>query len=401
VPRDDFYRLTGLELASGWVAGVEPPERTAEPDRRSPVAAMEEVLLAALADTPCVVAFSGGRDSSAILALAVALARREGLAQPVAVTQIFTAAPESEERGWQEMVIAHLGVEDWVRLSHGTDMDVVGPLAAAQLRRHGVLWPSLLFGYAPLFEVAAGGCLVTGEGGDEALGGPFRATPVSMLLRGRARPSARALKVVAGEVAPRRTRRTSLRDEIAKNSPVWLRPRWRNEFVESVLADELGAPLRWDRAVTAVGRRRSTRTGLFRNLNGLAAEADVTCRHPFLDAGFLSALARAGGPIGFPSRTAAMQALFNGLAPGEVLSRTSKALFNNTAVTDHARSFLDNWSGAGIPEEMVDVAALMEEWRSSMPDARSFPLLQAAWLADQGGGASSPSPGAPTIRRTP
>src|SRR5579884_3063930 len=59
-------------------------------------AALESVLVAALSRPPCAVSFSGGRDSSAVLALATDAARRHGLELPVPVTMRFPSVTAAE-----------------------------------------------------------------------------------------------------------------------------------------------------------------------------------------------------------------------------------------------------------------------------------------------------------------
>ena len=112
--------------------------------------------------------FSGGRDSSAVLAVAAHVARREGLPLPVPITHRFPSASDTQETEWQEQVIRHLGLDDWVRIDAAGDLDCVGPVAIETLRRHGLLWPCNAYFHAPIFEAAAGGAVLTGVGGDEA-----------------------------------------------------------------------------------------------------------------------------------------------------------------------------------------------------------------------------------------
>lgn len=113
---DRFYRMTPLEIASGWVGGLDPPPEETSEVPAHPLEALKAILLPALERQPCAVAFSGGRDSSAILAVAVDLARREGLPLPVPVTNVFPDAPETDELVWQELVIRHLALGEWERL---------------------------------------------------------------------------------------------------------------------------------------------------------------------------------------------------------------------------------------------------------------------------------------------
>src|SRR5262245_7497196 len=102
--------LTPLETATGLVNGIVRQPRLPD-ERGTPLAALEEAVLPALARPPCVVSFSGGRDSSAVLGVAVRAARRHGLDLPIPTTNRFPSAPGSNEDEWQESVIAHLGLD--------------------------------------------------------------------------------------------------------------------------------------------------------------------------------------------------------------------------------------------------------------------------------------------------
>ena len=115
--------LTPLERAAGLVAGpyVNADPLPPAPDTRSPRQVLEDVIVANLARTPCVVSFSGGRDSSSVLATAVAVARREGIPLPVPVSLRFPGTPSTDETEWQELVIRHLGVTDWERIVIGAE----------------------------------------------------------------------------------------------------------------------------------------------------------------------------------------------------------------------------------------------------------------------------------------
>src|SRR3954470_25068106 len=107
-------RLDPLEVASGLVFGLDPNSAgLSGAEVASPRAALESAVLRALCRPPCVVSFSGGRDSSAILALATAVARREGLPLPIPATHRFEDVPLSHETSWQEQVVSHLGLENW------------------------------------------------------------------------------------------------------------------------------------------------------------------------------------------------------------------------------------------------------------------------------------------------
>jgi asparagine synthase (glutamine-hydrolysing) len=73
----------------------------------------------------------------------------------------------AEESEWQDRVVRELKVKHWEIITPGTDFDPLGPLATGLLRAHGLLWPAPAVIFVPMIDAAAGGVLVTGEGGDE------------------------------------------------------------------------------------------------------------------------------------------------------------------------------------------------------------------------------------------
>ena len=151
--------LTPLEIASGIVFGVEEdaPGPGAAPSAASARDALEAAVLPALQRPPCVVSFSGGLDSSAVLAVASSVARREGLPLPVAVTLRFPGNAEADETSWQESVVSAVPVGDWDRIEIRHELSVVGPVATEALREHGLLWPFNAYVHVPVFERARGG----------------------------------------------------------------------------------------------------------------------------------------------------------------------------------------------------------------------------------------------------
>ena len=103
--------LRPLDIAYGIPMGMDPvgTARAAVAGASRRAAAIDAVLTEALQRTPCLLSFSGGRDSSALLAAAVAVARREGLDLPVPATLVFPQSEDSNEDEWQALVLRHLG----------------------------------------------------------------------------------------------------------------------------------------------------------------------------------------------------------------------------------------------------------------------------------------------------
>jgi hypothetical protein len=370
--------LTPLEVASGLVLGLagDSPARSGEEPRE----AFERALVPALRRPPCLVSFSGGRDSSAVLAAATAVARREGLPPPIPATNRFAGAPASREDEWQERVVSHLGLDDWVRLEHRDELDCVGVYAQTVLRRHGLLWPFNAHFHLPLLEAASGGSLLTGVGGDELLGDSSWARQLD-LLRGRVRPERRDVLRLAHFAAPRALRAARLSRRVPL-SFAWLRPSVRAEVARRWARHAAGEPRRPRAHVAWRSRLRYLRVG-GASLALLAAAADVTLVHPFLDERFVAALASRRRP--FPDRTPALEALFGDVLPGDVLRRSSKSSFDEAFFAAPSRSFAAAWDGEGVDQGLVNPEALAAEWSGARPDPRSYLLLQAAWLAGSSG----------------
>lgn len=135
-----LYTMDSLEIAGGWVNGYDAVPPPAGP-HESPRQVLDRLLLPHLRRSPCLVAFSGGRDSSVLLAAAVAVARREELPPPVPLTLSYPDAADSEEARWQRIVLNHLGIDDRIVLTVHDEHDPLGPVATPVLLRHGLVWP--------------------------------------------------------------------------------------------------------------------------------------------------------------------------------------------------------------------------------------------------------------------
>lgn len=374
------YRLSPLEIASGLVLGnddlpCEPPS----PPKETPIAALEREVLRGLERPPCVVSFSGGRDSSGILAVATRVSRREGLPLPIPATNCFRGDDHAGEAIWQERIVSHLRLPDWFRNDVDDELDCVGPVATEVLRRHGLLWPFNAHFHVPLLGAAAGGALLTGVGGDEALS-PTRWARAADVLSRRTSPRPRDALTVSLALAPRALRVPVLRRRLNVSFP-WLRPRSARRVLNAWAWEGAGEPLRWAQRYGWWRSLRYVQVGQ-QSLGLLAADVDVRLVHPFSAPTFSDALARMDPDTRFRNRTEAMTMLFGDLLPPEVLGRISKASYDEAFFNRHCRVLVAAWQGEGADPEHVDRVALRRTWSEAEPDPRSFLLLQAAWLAN-------------------
>ncbi len=382
------YRMNDWEVLVGFVRPTPPIRpRPLPPTGPTPRAALEEVLAAELVKGPCFVSFSGGRDSSALLAVALDVARRRGLPEPVALTLRYPGNADTEEASWQQLVIDRLCPKVWEIVAVDREAaEFLGPEGTASLRAHGLLWPPALHLETAWMGRASGATVITGEGGDEIFGA-HRATSLQLLLRslreqrGDVRP---ALRKLAREAAPARIRLPSARRRIAGAGHLtWLRPPLRDQALDDLACIAAGEPWSWSETVRAYARTPALRLGLA-NRDWLATSFGARFAHPYLEPTFVDAVARQGGRLGYVDRTEAMRRLFGDLLPDALLARTTKASFNTAFHGDATRAFARSWDGSGVDPDIVDVEVLRSSWLAERVHPGTTPLLQAAWLATAG-----------------
>ncbi len=388
------YLMTSKDVLFGFLCAPAPAQvPQLVPCRLPPRQALEVSLAEALAAPPCLVTFSGGRDSSALLATAVLVARREGLDLPVAFTLRHIGAADATEQRWQEMVIRHVGPVEWQVVElRPEESDLVGPVATASLSAHGLLWPPMLHAATAWLGRAQGATVVTGEGGDEIFG-PRRATAMSMVVRFGWRDGTTPLSHLLGRAArgtaPDLVReRLALRAMARDGTYAWLRPHARAEALQWAASLREDQPYPWEAAVRRHLSWPALTVGIA-NMGWLGAQYGARYVHPYLDARFVDAMARAGGFLGYPGRTEAMRRLFGDLLPDAVLARSTKATFNTVYHSQATRQFALAWDGTGVDSTAVDPEALRSAWLAARVDVRTTALLQTAWLA------SSPTRPAP------
>jgi asparagine synthetase B (glutamine-hydrolysing) len=341
-----------------------------------PLEALEEAVLPALERPPCFVLFSGGRDSSLVLAVAARVARREGLPTPVPTTDRFPRYAETDETEWQDLVLNHLTVTEHVLHNYEHEMNFLSPFVRSSIRQHGLVAPAGVHLLVPAFADARGGSVLTGFSGDSLLnGGSF--ARVRMVAAERARPSLRSLLSLARGLSPQRLRRPVARHRLPP-LPSWLRPAAMEELRDLVAAQDASEPLTWDGYVVWWAQRRALRLAR-QAMERLAATYDVQILDPLAYPRFLAAIAKRGGALGWGTKTRALEALFSDLLPDALLRRETKAIFTRPYWSGDAREFAASWDGRGVPTDLVEIEKLRDAWTRPRPDARSVLLLHAAW----------------------
>lgn len=374
--------LTPLEIAAGWVFGQGPrllPDRP-EPTPKTPREVLEDVLLEAMSRPPFGIAFSGGRDSSLLLAVAAHVASRQGLPAPVPLTLRYPNAPASVEDDWQERVVRHIGLADWERVAIDDELDLLGPVATAVRAKHGILWPAAAHTSVPLYERQRGGTLVTGEGGDEILG-PRRGTAVVRMLTGTSRPGRTMLRHARDNLGPQFWRRRAVAAQVrVATDHDWLLPGAKAEIGRLVHQRLMNEPVSWWSGTTSLVEQRAWQVGTATR-QALAGDHNVAVVDPLCDPRFLAALAVPAGRMGFTGRSAVTAMLADGLLPDAVTRRSDKAHFSEAVFNRQTRAFAKAWSGNGLDEDLVDPERLRVEWLSELPHAMTAMALQQASMA--------------------
>lgn len=373
-----YQRLVGTELKIaaplGSVPAIRLPDQPSGSDTRS---ALDQVALAAVTSGPCYVLFSGGRDSSLVLALATRAAREAGVPDPIPVTAVYPGDEEADESRWQDLVLQHLGITERIVLPVTDQRTTLGDLATRHLRRRGLVWPEAVHTQPLFFAQLDPGTVLTGEGGDAFLEAQ-RITPLYLLGCRRRLPSMALVRAAAEALSPRVVALREARRRLADPDFLpWLRPLARETLaVEEVL---VRGPLRWDDAIRSLHRTRMNRLALD-NADISAAEYGHRLRHPIADTSVVAALAHEGGAWGFRGRTNLFRRLGADLLPDVVLARRSKASFNTSRWGAREVAFAQDYAGGAFDPDYIDEERLRREWLSPRPHPVSYFLAQIAWL---------------------
>ncbi|MBO9531429.1 MAG: asparagine synthase [Solirubrobacteraceae bacterium] len=327
---------------------------------------------------PVVVAFSGGIDSSVILALAVHVAREHGYALPHPVALTVPGSDDADERDWRELVLAHLGLGPAEEIDARPHLELVGEQALRILEAVGPVIPPNAHALLPILDQAHGATVITGSGGDELLdGAPRRFTSAR---RSGFRPTRAGLPGLLWADAPHRLLRRHLRAHSPWHEADWLRAPARAELIDRQTEDDVSVPRGWAESTAALWRTRQFHA--LRLATEVAGEvAGVPVLVPFERAEVFAAFAAHYGER-FPGTRARMvNELAGDLLPDELIGRTSKALLGDAFFGPRTRAFAEQWDdAAGVNAGLVDLEAVRASWLEPGGDYRTSLLLQQAWL---------------------
>ncbi len=354
-----------------------------------PAAALVDVVATVLDPAqPTLVEFSGGVDSSLVLAAATVASRRAGQPDPIPVTYRYEAAPATDESAFQDLVVRWLGLREW-RVFHLTDEhDVIGPPAIELLAEIGPILPGVLAGKAWSLAQLRGQSMLNGEGGDAILG-ERRITSSRMALRhfrhGQVRAAARARRTLARDLGPRMVRTRLIAEDIRRQyGPPWLDERLRYELSMRSSPEDAAEPLDprhyFEYYLSLPGV-----WVLQHNARHVRAHFGVTLHSPLMDPNFLAVLAATVPRLRWINRSELIARYFATLLPAEIVERRSKAEFSDAYFAAPTRRFARSWDGRGIPEQ-ADAEWLKQHW-STAPRVHggSTLLLQRAALAAANG----------------
>lgn len=375
--------LTPLEVALARPLGVHLDSEARERwsgKASHPIEALKDILVEALSRPPCLVSFSGGRDSSALLALAARVSREAGLDLPIPATMYFPDET-TDESSWQTLVMKELRLPDWLRLHNEPgQFDLVGPVAARVLTQHGLLWPFNAYFHLPIIERAAGGSVVTGAGGDEVASVSASSRAERVWARQEHLGPYRSARALSLALAPKWARKAYFGYRFDEQFP-WLTSRGEKLARRALVRDAADAPFGFDRSIRWLWRSRYWQLALTSSA-AVGSPYDVKIFHPLGDRRFLRALAATGGIPGYGRRADLVRRLFGDVLPEALVTRSSKATFTRQVFSSPSVAFARIWSGCGLSEELVRPEWLRASWLSRERNTFTALLLQQAWLHD-------------------
>ena len=335
----------------------------------SPLTVLEAAVRTALRRPPCAVSFSGGMDSTLVLAVALRVARREGLPPPIPVSWRFPTVPRADESSLQDDLLDQLGVSDRLPWPVTDELDMIGPVASRLLSRHGPVFPANMHLHLPIMESFRGGSVLTGWGGDQTLGAWSR----------RRWPDPRAV-LHSGWTAlpPPARRRIPRRGRTRAADYPWLTAEAAMTVARLARSEPSNGWGRPDRRIGWQQRCSGDRECSY-NLAAVGTAQDVLMVSPLYEPAFVGALMAALPLHRRMTRGAVIAAISGGELPAVLSAPRPKAWFGKVLRQRPSADFVRSWDGSGIPSQDVDTAALQRLWASGdIPPGTEF-LVQQAW----------------------
>ena len=342
-----------------------------------------EAIVERIDDRPVYVEFSGGCDSSVVLAASVQACRHVGHDLPIPLTFRFPLLPETDESDYQDVVLTHLGLDLGRREMITSEFDLLGPAAQRGLRELGVVWPAPAVATSDPYRELEPGLMLSGEGGDEVMGprriaGIFRARDAAR--KGQAKAVGGNLIQALGPEAARR--RLMLRD--GGLIPPWIEENEAANYIRQSSRLFCREPLRPSQFGAAYSARPNVWLALHQ-ITAIAAWAGQTYAAPLMDMAFVEAVNDLTPTGDLRNRFRVMRRHFGDYLPTSVVNRIDKRYLQGVYFNDYAREFARHWDGQ-INDDLVDSESLRQHWRDALPSGvwgQSFLLLQLAWLQQQ------------------
>ncbi len=377
--------VTPLELAAGHLLGRDREiatqlrfqQRSATP--RAPLDSLRSAIARVVSERTFV-EFSGGLDSSLVLAATVDVCRERGLPAPIPVTVRYPSAPETDESPYQQAMIDHLGLREHLIIEATDEFDLLGPAARQYLRSNGASCAARIPTRGHLYaHLEHGSVLLSGEGGDEA----FRSAPLA------------PLRFVGTALATRRHRHgaigwigRTIRDlelpsrRLLRGAPDWLTPAAR-EQLSPAYRGTFGGRGRTMASSHRAYRSRRSLIAVIDELTTQAAGHGVTYAAPLLDLTFLAELTASTPNRDFVERNYYFHQHFASVLPRAILDRTTKVTFGRPIFGPDTAAFAASWNGVGLPDDLVQPELVRRAWQHTR-DGRSALMLQHAWMVSEG-----------------